>query len=126
VEDLDIAITAVGDVNTVARDIALSLYRVAQESIRNIARHSGARRAQVILTVDKASVELLVKDEGRGFDVARSRRGDGLGLVSIEERVRLLQGELLVTSRPGHGTDLLVRIPLARTAVYRRRESLAD
>jgi signal transduction histidine kinase len=58
-------------------------------------------------------VHLLVRDEGRGFEVARSRRGDGLGLVSIEERARLLKGEVLVTSRPGHGTELLVQIPLA-------------
>jgi two-component system sensor histidine kinase UhpB len=126
VEDLDIAISAAGDVNALGRDIALGLYRITQESIRNIARHSGARRAQVFLSVGADTVELLVRDEGRGFDVARSRRGDGLGLVSIEERVRLLHGTLRVTSRPGHGTDLLVRIPLARTAVYRRRESLAD
>jgi PAS domain S-box-containing protein len=113
VEDLDIAISAAGDVNALGRDIALGLYRITQESIRNIARHSGARRAQVFLSVGADTVELLVRDEGRGFDVARSRRGDGLGLVSIEERVRLLHGTLRVTSRPGHGTDLLVRIPLA-------------
>ena len=124
-EDLDVAITAVGDVNVVGRDIALGLYRITQESIRNIARHSGTRRAQVILTVGADMVELLVKDEGRGFDVALSRRGAGLGLVSIEERVRLLRGTLFVTSRPGHGTDLRVSIPLGRP-VAPRLEAPAD
>lgn len=111
-EGIDVAITATGDVGAIAPDVALGLYRVVQESIRNIARHSGALRAEVILTVGDGAVELLVKDEGRGFDLPHSRRGAGLGLVSIEERVRLLQGEVLVTSRPGHGTDLLVQVPL--------------
>ena len=71
------------------------------------------------------SRSVLVKDEGRGFDVALSRRGAGLGLVSIEERVRLLRGTLFVTSRPGHGTDLRVSIPLGRP-VAPRLEAPAD
>jgi two-component system sensor histidine kinase UhpB len=112
-EGLDVAITAVGDDGAIPPHVALALYRIVQESMRNVARHSGARQAQVIMTVSDAAVELLVKDEGSGFDVRRSRHGDGLGLISIEERVRLLQGSLLVTSRPGHGTDLLVQVPLA-------------
>jgi two-component system sensor histidine kinase UhpB len=120
-EGIEIAITATGDVGAVAPEVALGLYRIVQESIRNIARHSGARRAEVILTVGADAVELLVKDEGRGFDLPRSRRGAGLGLVSIEERVRLLQGEVLVTSRPGHGTDLLVQVPLSTAAERRER-----
>ena len=111
--ELEILITAPDDAAGLAPDVALALYRVVQEAIRNIARHSGARRAEIILTVGAETVELLVKDEGRGFDLSRSRGGAGLGLVSIEERVRLLQGEVLVTSRPGHGTDVLVSIPLA-------------
>lgn len=125
VENLEVAITAVGDANGVGRDIGLALYRITQESIRNIARHSGTRRAQVVLTVGADTVELLVKDEGRGFEVGQTRRGEGLGLVSIEERVRLLRGTLLLTSRPGHGTDLLVSIPLGRAA-HPRPEVPAD
>jgi two-component system sensor histidine kinase UhpB len=116
VAELEVLITAPEDAVGVAPDVALTLYRVVQEAIRNIARHSGARRAQIILTVGDETVELLVKDEGRGFDLSRSRGGAGLGLVSIEERVRLLQGQVLVTSRPGHGTDVLVSIPLAGAA----------
>jgi two-component system NarL family sensor kinase len=70
------------------------------------------------VTVGDAAVEVLVKDEGSGFDVARSRQGAGLGLTSIEERVRLLRGTLLVSSRPGHGTDLLLRLPLTVGGVW--------
>jgi two-component system sensor histidine kinase UhpB len=111
-EGVDVAITAVGEDSAIAPHVALALYRIVQESIRNVARHSGARRAEVIVTIGDARVEVMVKDEGSGFDVVHSRNRDGLGLISIEERVRLLQGKLLVTSRPGHGTDLLVQIPL--------------
>jgi len=122
-EGVDVAVTTVGDDGAIAPHVALALYRIVQESIRNVARHSGARRAEVIVTVSDAAVEVLVKDEGSGFDVTRLCRGAGLGLVSIEERVRMLQGALLVTSRPGHGTDLLVQIPLpdavARSATGR-------
>jgi two-component system sensor histidine kinase UhpB len=117
-EGVDVAITAMGDDSAVAPHVALAIYRIVQESLRNVARHSGARRAEVIVTVGDAAVEVLVQDEGSGFDVARSRQGAGLGLTSIEERVRLLQGGLLVTSRPGHGTDLLLHIPLTGAGAW--------
>ena len=61
-------------------------------------------------------VELRVVDDGIGF-VASERTGSGLGLRSIDERVRLTRGRVTVESRPGHGTDLLVRIPLAVSQV---------
>lgn len=112
-EGVDVLITTVGEDGAIAPQVGLALYRIVQESIRNVARHSGARRTEVMVTVGDAAVQVLVTDEGSGFDVARSRRGAGLGLISIEERVRLLQGSVLVTSRPGHGTELLVQIPLA-------------
>lgn len=78
----------------------------------------------MILPVGSDTVELLVKDEGRGFDVGRSRGVRASAWVSIEERARLLRGTLSVTSRPGHGADLLVQIPLAR-AEHPRREAPA-
>jgi PAS domain S-box-containing protein len=118
-EGMDVALTTAGDVGAIPQDVALALYRIAQESIRNIARHSGVRRGEVILTGDDGAIELQVTDAGRGFDVSRSRRGPGLGLVSIEERVRLLHGEVRVTSQPGDGADLWVRIPRAGSSVMR-------
>ena len=80
----------------------------------NVSRHSGARSASVDLTEDSNSFTLEVADSGHGFDVERARRGSGLGLVSAEERVKLLQGSFLVTSKPEGGTVLLVRIPAAK------------
>jgi len=95
-------------------DVSVCLYRVAIEALRNVSRHSGARSASVALAEDDACFTLEVSDSGQGFDAERARRGSGLGLISAEERVKLLQGSFLVTSKPEGGTVLLARIPLAK------------
>ena len=94
-------------------DVSVCLYRVAIEALRNVSRHSGARSASVVLAEDDACFTLEVSDSGQGFDAERAKRGSGLGLISAEERVRLLQGSFLVTSKPEGGTVLLARIPRA-------------
>ncbi|HKQ80479.1 MAG TPA: PAS domain S-box protein [Blastocatellia bacterium] len=99
------------DVKDVSPDVALCLYRVAQESLRNIARHSGARSAVVELAGVNGSIELRVADQGVGFDPGRALEGRGLGLVSMEERVKSLNGNLVLTTRPGAGTELRAQIP---------------
>lgn len=111
-EGVEVDVAAEGDDAAIPSHVALALYRIVQESLRNVCRHSGARRAEVRIAIGAAAVDVRVRDEGRGFDVAAARRGGGLGLVSIEERVRLLQGTLRVVSGPGQGTDLEVVIPL--------------
>ena len=96
-------------------DVSVCLYRVALEALRNVSRHSGARSASVSwLEEDNDSLTLEVSDSGRGFDIERARRGSGLGLVSAEERIKLLEGTLEVNSKPESGTTLVARIPLAR------------
>ncbi len=97
------------DLRSVSADVSLCLYRVPQESLQNINKHSEAREACVTLTEADDELCLLVSDSGVGFDVQGSKRG--LGLVSMEERVRLVGGTLLLKSRPGTGTDLEVRVP---------------
>ena len=91
---------------------SICLYRVAVEALRNVSRHSGASKATVSLERRENSIELQVSDGGRGFDVETARRGAGLGLVSIEERLRLLQGTCEVHSTAGSGTTLVARVPL--------------
>jgi signal transduction histidine kinase len=93
-------------------EAALCLYRVAQESLRNVARHSGARRAAVTLARANGAVELRVVDQGVGFDPGQAHECRGLGLVSMEERVKLLHGSFVLTTRPGAGTELRAQIPL--------------
>jgi signal transduction histidine kinase len=92
-------------------DISLCLYRVAQEALHNIAKHSGTRSAEVRLSAAKDHVSLIVTDDGVGFDAAAAGRYRGLGMVSMEERVRLLRGSFQVRSEVGTGTEIRVQIP---------------
>jgi signal transduction histidine kinase len=98
----------------ISPEISLCLYRIVQESLRNVARHSGAKSAKVRLIGRDESIELVVADEGVGFDLQQARARGGLGLASMEERIRLLSGSLEIESRPGQGTELKVQIPLRR------------
>lgn len=95
-------------------DVSVCLYRVAIEALRNVSRHSGATSARIALAEDDLCFSLEVADSGHGFDVERARRGSGLGLISAEERVKLLQGSFLVRSQPESGTVVVAQIPLAR------------
>ncbi len=112
-----IAVTYVPDgvPTALPKDVALCIYRVAQESLRNVARHASVRRARLTLTAAGAELYLRVEDEGAGFDPARPHAHPGLGLSSMEERVRLIHGRLSVTSSPGRGTTVEVCAPLPRS-----------
>jgi len=100
--------------DSLPQDVALCLYRVAQEGLRNVARHSGSPRAAVSLTGTAAGIHLLIIDFGAGFDPDLPRGRGGLGFISMQERVRLVGGSWSVKSRPGQGTRIDVRIPLQR------------
>jgi signal transduction histidine kinase len=101
---------------TLPKDVALCIYRVAQEALRNLAKHAAVKEASVTLATTTAGAELLlrVEDKGAGFDPAVVRAEPGLGLSSMEERVQLIGARLSVTSVPGQGTTVEVRVPLAR------------
>jgi signal transduction histidine kinase len=94
------------------RDVALCLFRIAQEALRNIARHAGAARAEVSLRRRDASLELTVRDDGVGFDPAAQRQRVSLGLAGMRQRASLLGGTVTVDSRPGQGTAVAASIPL--------------
>jgi PAS domain S-box-containing protein len=93
-------------------DVSACLYRVAIEALRNIAKHSGASSARVALKEDDRHFTLEVSDSGHGFDVEKAKRGSGLGLISAEDRVKLLQGMFVVTSKPHGGTVVTARVPV--------------
>ena len=99
--------------STVPPETALCLYRIVQEALQNVVRHSGARTASVRLTGSPESLQLEVSDSGKGFEI--TKLGDGMGLLSMRERVNLLQGHLTMWSKQGAGTRLAVRVPLERT-----------
>jgi PAS domain S-box-containing protein len=106
------------DVETFAipPEVAACLYRVALEALRNVLKHSGAGSAVVAIKEQDGFLELTVSDSGHGFDVDKVRHGSGLGLVSSEERIRLLQGTFEITSNMQTGTCLVARIPLLRAS----------
>jgi two-component system CheB/CheR fusion protein len=93
--------------------VALCLYRVAQECLRNIAKHAGARKVMVQLAATAAQIRLSVEDVGDGFHLQKIRKKKrGLGLISMEERVRIINGVFNIESQPGSGTRVEVRVPL--------------
>jgi signal transduction histidine kinase len=94
------------------QDAALCLFRVAQEAIRNVQKHSGTLRALVQLDENSGSLRLRVSDHGAGFDPEANEPPEGLGLLSMQERLHSLGGELFVRSRPAGGTCIEACIPL--------------
>jgi signal transduction histidine kinase len=102
----------------------LTLYRITQEALRNIARHAASRDAYVTLLGEDDAVTLEIEDSGRGFDVEAARADGGLGLVSMNERVRLIGGSIDVDSRPGRGTRIRVEAPIRAAAEQAENEPL--
>jgi len=92
-------------------DLALCIFRICQESLANVVKHSRCSRAKVRLAVKAGSLELSVIDDGAGFD-STSGVGKGLGLISMQERASLLGGRLTIASAAGAGTAVLARVPL--------------
>jgi len=88
---------------------ATNLYRITQESLSNILKHSRAKKVRLRLERDVREVQLLIQDDGCGFDPAAA--GRGLGLKNIAERVRILGGQLKFDSQPGRGSRIEVTIP---------------
>jgi signal transduction histidine kinase len=97
------------DVEPERRLVGLSLFRIAQEALGNVARHGRARHAAVSLIRDGHELVLVISDDGCGFDLARAQ--SGLGLLSMEERARLVRGGVTISTAPGFGTTIEVRVP---------------
>ncbi len=93
-------------------DTALCVFRIVQEALRNLKKHSGAGEAKVYLRMTGNRLEVTVRDEGLGFDLKGLRTNEGLGIRSMEERVRSLGGKFEVRSELGKGTTLKARLPL--------------
>jgi PAS domain S-box-containing protein len=97
----------------ISSEIGLCLFRVLQEALHNAAKHSGAKRVEVQLHDGAGEIHLTVRDPGRGFDAQTVKQGKGLGLTSMRERVRLVNGTITIESKPMGGTTIDVRVPLA-------------
>ncbi|MBO0797902.1 MAG: GAF domain-containing protein, partial [Blastocatellia bacterium] len=110
-EGIPIALDIEDGIQEIKPRVALCLYRIAQEALRNIAKHSGATSANVSLSTANGGVRLVISDRGIGYDYTQARTKGGLGLISMEERVRLLSGSFQVITRPQQGTEVRVYLP---------------
>jgi PAS domain S-box-containing protein len=93
-------------------EIGRSLFRVLQEALHNATKHSGVKRIEVQLREDSGEIHLIIRDSGKGFDVEAALQSKGLGLTSMRERIRLVNGTFSIESKPMGGTTIHVRVPL--------------
>ena len=107
-----IAVTAEDVSDSLPDEMRTGIYRLVQEALENVFRHSGAKTAVVTVRQGEGSLFLSVEDDGSGFDPTKTR---GLGMLGMEERVRQLGGQFEVQSAPGKGTLLKVTLPIAAT-----------
>ena len=115
---VEIVFEHAGIPHTLSKEVSLCLFRVLQEGLQNAVKHSGVRSFTVDLQGTEESIELTVADTGNGFEEQDAFTRYGLGLISMRERLQLVQGELSVKSQPGAGTTIRARVPL-KTDEYR-------
>ena len=109
--DIPVSCDADSDVKELSRGAALALFRIAQEALGNVAKHSKAKEVQVRLVRVDGKVRLTVSDDGVGFVPGRTGDSMGVGLVNMRERLRQLNGTLELESQPGRGTTIRAEVP---------------
>ena len=101
------------------RELGVSLFRVLQEALQNAVKHSGVSRFEVQIQEESGNIHLIVSDSGKGFDVQTAMLGKGLGLTSMRERIRLVNGTITIDSKPMGGTTVVVRVPFSEQVSQR-------
>jgi signal transduction histidine kinase len=114
-QSLKVEFSQQGNPTGIAPDVSLSLYRIVEEALSNVARHSGASEAHVALIERAGEIVLRVSDSGRGFADAAGA-ASGLGLISMRERLQAVGGTLTIASTPGAGTTIEAHVPHVRSA----------
>jgi signal transduction histidine kinase len=100
----------------IPKDISLCLFRVTQEALSNVVKHSQAKTVRVELGANANGVSLRIRDEGNGFDPDSTDRRSGIGLVGMTERLRLIGGRILIRSELMRGTEIFAEVPLRASA----------
>jgi len=103
----------------ISPDIASALYRIVQESLRNVARHAGKASVKIRLTGGTKRLSLSISDNGIGFDARSGQSKGGLGLISMQERTRLIDGDFSLETLPGRGVTIAVQVPLSSRGASR-------
>lgn len=104
-------------------DIAICLFRITQESLRNVKKHSSAKNVMINLALQDDAIFLNIRDDGQGFDPQEIKKMPGLGLKSMRERIRLVNGSITYTSKLGQGTEVTVEVSKHSTMVAQRNNS---
>jgi signal transduction histidine kinase len=112
-QGLEIKFSHEGIQLSVPQEISLCLFRVMQEALQNAVKHSEVRHFEVNVQGSSTEIHLTVQDSGVGFDPESTLNNQGLGLISMRERVNLVKGAFLITSTPQSGTEISVRAPLS-------------
>jgi signal transduction histidine kinase len=110
--------------SSLPRDVSLCLFRVMQEGLQNALKHSGVKLFDVKLLGSPTEIRLTIRDLGKGFDRELAKDTPGLGLVSMQERVRLVNGTISIASKLQSGTEINVCVPL-QSGVQTERAKLA-
>jgi len=111
-EGLSIQFTARNVPARIPPEVASSLYRIVQEALRNVAKHAGKTSVKIRLFGGSKQLSLIIRDHGVGFDIHSGQHKGGLGLISMQERVRLVRGEFSLETQPGRGVNVMIRVPL--------------
>jgi two-component system CheB/CheR fusion protein len=112
-EGLPVQFTARNVPARIPPEAASSLYRIVQEALRNVAKHAGKTSVKIKLTGDSKQLFLSIRDHGVGFDIHSVEHKGRLGLIGMQERVRLVRGEFSLEARPGRGVAIMIQVPLA-------------
>jgi PAS domain-containing protein/ABC-type uncharacterized transport system substrate-binding protein len=111
---LRVTFTHDGVPSAIPDDVALCVFRIVQESLQNVVKHSGVTDARMTMSGADGSLRLVVADAGRGFDVGAALNRGGLGLISMRERMNLVGGNMTIRSVPGSGTYMEFQVPLPK------------
>lgn len=108
-----ITFSNIGEEKRLPSKYEVALFRLVQESVQNALKHAEASEIQVKIEIQKSRVVLIVKDNGKGFDVAKKKK-DSFGIIGMKERVELLTGELKIHSKIGCGTLVIIQVPIEK------------
>ncbi len=111
--DSEYKLTMMGDDENLTKEQSIAIFRIAQESLTNIARHAGATKIEVNLSIEKPSIKLEIKDNGKGIsDNNTENHNTSFGIFGMKERASILGGELEIVSSPKEGTSIIVELPI--------------
>jgi signal transduction histidine kinase len=108
------AVRISGEPKLITGACATHCFRILQESLTNVAKHSGSKAAEVELLFERDELILTIRDFGSGLPASKKRQRPGLGLIAMHERAELINGELKITSRPNDGTTVWLKVPLTQ------------